>query len=80
MDGEGRKKLIPVNGFKAPVDWYAKVKKVAEERGVTIGTAIQYVFDLGLPIYERVRLAERAAIEEAIRGSPQKGKGAADHG
>lgn len=61
------KKLTHVNGFKAPEEWYARVAKIAEERQTTIGNAIQYVFNLGLPVYERVRAMEQQTIAQAMR-------------
>lgn len=47
-----------MSGFKAPKEWYDRVKAISAERHMTVGAAIQYVFNLGLPIYERVRKAE----------------------
>ncbi len=60
------KKFSQVNGFKAPEEWYALVQRIAEERNTTIGGAIQYVFNLGLPIYERVRASEVETIAESL--------------
>lgn len=60
------KKFSQVNGFKAPEEWYAMVQRIAEERNTTIGGAIQYVFNLGVPIYERVRASEVDTIAESL--------------
>lgn len=64
------KKLVSVNGFKAPEEWYSMVKQISEERGMTIGGAIQYLVDLGKPIYEAVKKVEdgvaSAATQDAI--------------
>ena len=60
------KKFSQVNGFKAPEEWYALVQRIADERSTTIGGAIQYVFNLGLPIYELVRANELDTIEESL--------------
>ncbi len=65
MSDEKDKKFAHVNGFKAPEDWYARVQEIAEQRGTTIGGAIQYIFDLGLPIYEEIRRAEKETIQKA---------------
>lgn len=76
------KKFSQVNGFKAPEEWYAVVQRIADERGTTVGSAIQYVFNLGLPIYEQVRKREMEVIAEAHEvyatkdPPPQKSKGA----
>lgn len=41
-------KPVFINGFEASSEWYARVKKVAEERRTTIGAAIQYLCELAL--------------------------------
>ena len=72
------KKLTHVNGFKAPEDWYALVQQIADERHMTVGATIQYVFNLGVPIYDRIRQREQEAIAEVhreIRIPPQKKAG-----
>lgn len=58
------KKLQPVNGFKAPPEWYEIVKRIAEERYTTIGGAIQIVFNIGLPLYENSRKAEIDSLKQ----------------
>ncbi len=60
------KKFSQVNGFKASEEWYALVQRIADERNTTIGGAIQYVFNLGLPIYELVRANELETIEQTL--------------
>lgn len=60
------KKFSQVNGFKAPEEWYAVVQRIADERSTTVGGAIQYVFNLGMPIYELVRANELETIEQSL--------------
>ena len=68
MNGKDRpKKLKGVNGFKAPEQWKAAVKRIAEERSSTIGGGIIYLVNLGLPIYEVVRKKELQTIDTAIK-------------
>ena len=68
----GSKKLVAVNGFKASEEWYATVLQVAEERGSTIGGAIQHLVELALPIYMAMHEAEQAIkaqrTAEIVRG------------
>lgn len=70
------KKLVHVNAFKAPEEWYAMIQKIADERGQTVGAAIQYLVGLGRPIYDAVRTAEQslqdAATNEAIDSLKKK--------
>lgn len=61
--GKKKRPVTCVNGFKASREWYDRVKKVAEERHTTIGGAIQIVFNLGLPIYEKFNLEEKRATQ-----------------
>jgi hypothetical protein len=71
MDDDGNenggKKLQPVNGFKAPIEWYETVKRVAAERRTTIGVAIQIVFNLGLPIYEQMKRDENESLKRQYK-------------
>lgn len=63
MGDDDEKKLTPVNGFKAPEEWYEIVKRVAKERGTTIGVAIQLVFNIGLPLYEKMVRDEKESLK-----------------
>jgi hypothetical protein len=59
--------MTNINGFQASKEWYAKVKAVADERKMTVGATIQYLVNLGLPLYERIREQEQRTIQEVIK-------------
>jgi hypothetical protein len=59
--------MTNINGFQASREWYAKVKAVADERKMTIGATIQYLVNLGLPLYERIKEQELRTIQEVIK-------------
>ncbi len=67
MGGGDDKKLVGVNAFKVPIEWYETVQRIAKERKTTIGGAIQIVFDMGLPIYEHMMKSERDNIGRQYR-------------
>jgi hypothetical protein len=62
-----RDSMTHINGFQAPREWYAKVKSVADERHMTIGATIQYLVNLGLPLYDKIREQELRTIQEVIK-------------
>jgi hypothetical protein len=62
-----RSPMTNINGFQATREWYAKVKAVADERKMTIGATIQYLVNLGLPLYDRIREQEQRTIQEIIK-------------
>jgi hypothetical protein len=59
--------MTNINGFQASREWYAKVKAVADERKMTVGATIQYLVNLGLPLYDRIREQEQRTIQEIIK-------------
>jgi hypothetical protein len=62
-----RSAMVNVNGFQASREWYAKVKAIADERKMTIGATIQYLVNLGLPLYDRIKEQEQRTIQEIIK-------------
>jgi hypothetical protein len=62
-----RRVMTNINGFQASREWYAKVKAVADERKMTIGATIQYLVNLGLPLYDRIKEQEQRTIQEIIK-------------
>ncbi len=61
------KRTKGVNGFKSPEDWHKIVKRISEDRHSTIGGAIIYLVNLGLPIYDVVKQKELQTIAIAVQ-------------
>jgi hypothetical protein len=59
--------MTNINGFQASKEWYAKVKAVADERKMTVGATIQYLVNLGLPLYDRIKEQEQRTIQDIIK-------------
>lgn len=60
------KKLKTVNAFKAPEGWYATLLRISEEKQMTLGATIQYLCNLGLPVYDVVKQAEKEALSNVL--------------
>lgn len=65
-DADLGKKLKTVNAFKAPEGWYANLIRVSEERQMTLGATIQYLCNLGMPVYDIVKQAEQNALDNIL--------------
>lgn len=75
MTSEAKKRDRKVNAFKAPEDWLQAVARVAAERGMTQGRAIQWLVDIALPLYEQIKESEERTIEglrPKTRASPSR--------
>lgn len=78
MPKDTGKKVVKVNDFKVPEDWYEGVKRLAARRGTSIPVTIQWLVDIAMPIAEEVQESERKTLEgmyAKVRGHPTRKSG-----